>query len=200
MDLVAIIAVASAITVIITAVVSVWEFTKRIKNSIKDITTDVVKEALASNNETQGKEFDLKLSHQSELISRDIESVNVKLESFIEEQREDNKKKDAKDILTAHALIESYKRDIRGVHKKLKETGYITEPDKAYVDKIYPLYKDLGGNSDIAQKVSEINEVYMTVMRENYEKRRNNRKKKKDLELEENNIDDSIDIEKEGDN
>lgn len=195
---ISIIAVASAIAVIIGAIMAVWNFTRKIKDSIKEITGEVVEKALENNNKVQGAEFDLKLKHQSELLSKDINEVNIRLNSFTDEQKELHKISEARDNLTRHALVESYKRDIRAIHKKLKATGTISEIDKSYVDKIYPLYRDLGGNSDIAQKVAEINEVYMVVMKENYEKKRKIRKKT-------NNVDDIIEdleisTEEKGDN
>ena len=45
-------------------------------------------------------------------------------------------------------------------HKQMRKQGFITDQDMAYVDKVYPHYKEIGGNSDISAKVAEMHRIY----------------------------------------
>lgn len=65
--------------------------------------------------------------------------------------------------------LETWKRDIRDAYYTLRETGTIDDYRKSYIDKIYHIYKELGGNSDIDAKYKEISEVYATRTREQVE-------------------------------
>jgi len=170
-----IVVVASAIVVILTAVTLMWDFTHRVSKAFDEKTRKIMREEFKENNVIQNKSFDLRLEHQNKMLLKDINTLDSRINNYVIEQNKESCQRNAIDALTAHALIESYKRDIKKIYFKLRETGYITDIDKSYIDKIYPLYKDLGGNSDMHQKVGEINDVYSTVIHEAYE---NKRKKK----------------------
>lgn len=159
------------------ALLAIWALLSRSTTKFEQKVREVVKEEIEESRKQQSRELNIKLEAQSELILKDVDGIGAKLDKHIKEHNELHKQKETKESLLANAMIESYKQDIRNAYFKLRETGEITDKDKAYVDKIYPYYAALGGNSDIHSKYKEISDVYAEVTKENYEAKRKSRRK-----------------------
>ena len=122
------------------------------------------------------------LGLKADTVSK-IDNLATKLDSYIAEDRQYKHQKD-KEFLEVVALlkssnIESYKNDIRSIYYRLRETGEISDYDKSYIDSIFPLYTAMGGNSDIEAKYKEICEVYGKITQERFDKKREEKRRKK---------------------
>lgn len=182
-----IIAVIAMFVTLGTAILTAWAIVDKSKKSFTDIARTEIKDALDKNNDIieERRKADLKLLEQhlcnmiDNHVSKDLEHVD--------KQHEINEKDSQAISLLRESLLESYKREIRGIYYKLRETGDISDVDKSYLDKIYPKYIALGGNSDITAKYEAICEVYDKHLRENFEKAREKKRKEKEKQLNKNN-------------
>lgn len=91
---------------------------------------------------------------------------NKELKAYIEKSNREQKKLN-KALQQGH--LETWKNDIRNVYFTLRDTGTLNDHEKSYVDKIYHIYKELDGNSDIDAKYKEICDVYSIRTHEKYE-------------------------------
>lgn len=101
----------------------------------------------------------------SKIVAYELKEMRKELNKHMEEQT-------AKNAVLTQGHIELYKKDIRDIYFHLRHTGEIKDDEKAYVDKIYHVYKELGGNSDIDAKYKEICDVYSQITFEKYTKMR----------------------------
>lgn len=166
-----------------TAVLSIWALLTKVKVSFKDSVSDIVSAAVRESiMQSEGRTQQLIEASEK----RQIE-FNMAIKKDMEENREQDKrntdKLNATIGLTQHALIEAYKQDFRDVYYKLRETGEISDHDKAYIDKIFPYYKDMGGNSDIAAKYAEICRVVERRTQEAFDEARKQKKRKRKIEF-----------------
>lgn len=156
----------TAITVIIKAV-------KTISKATDDRTRNIAKEEIEKSNtrlletnaffNNQLKDTLLKTIDDSfKVVSYEIGKIGDDLNSFIKEQTNKNNT-----LTLGH--IETWKKDIRDIYFHLRRTGEISDDSKSYADKIYHVYKELGGNSDIDAKYKEICEVYSRITHKRYE-------------------------------
>lgn len=158
------------------AILSIWALLAKFNAQLEGRVRKVVKEELAIYSESHDKELALKLDSQQKILLKDIDGLGYKVDRQIKSQEGYIEADKIEKSLMKSALIETYKQDIRDIYYKLRESGEIEDKDKAYVDKIYPYYKSLGGNSDIHSKYSEISQVYSEVTKENYKNKRKNKK------------------------
>jgi hypothetical protein len=160
------------------AVLAIWTLLTRVKSSFKDIVTEivgrVVKENIADSEGRTQKSIEASERRQIEALS----GLKIEIEANRQDDLRDKKEAIAAQQLTQHALVEAYKQDFRDIYYILRETGEISDHDKAYIDKIYPYYKQLGGNSDIAAKYEEICRVVDRRTQEAFDKARAKKRKK----------------------
>jgi hypothetical protein len=172
-----------AFAVVIGSIVTIMNGLSSMKLKNKQFIASIVNESLSvCNKETESK-IDNAIIASQNLTNQKIDILSGKVEQFIRADETYKKEKDQELLsiitLLKNANIEVYKNDIRKVFYKLRESGDITDYDKEYVDSVFPIYKALGGNSDIAAKYKEICDFHQELTRENFEKARNNKKKTK---------------------
>lgn len=172
-----------ATATVIGSIVVIMNGLSTLKLRNKQFISSVVTEIMNSCSEETNAKINSATIKSQNLMNQKIDKLSGKLEQFIKSDEVYKKEKDRelREILTLlkEANIEVYKNDIRKIFYKLRETGEIKEYDKDYVDSIFPIYKALGGNSDVEAKYREICEFHRKLTRENFEKARANRKKKK---------------------
>jgi hypothetical protein len=177
--LISIAAVLGAIGVIINSITS-------IKSKNKKFVSNIVSESLKQYDTEANMKIERSVIEYHNKASNKIDVIENKLDQFMKEERcnKENKDKELDKVLKLlkDANIEVYKNAIRKVYYRLRETGEITDYQKEYVDALFPLYRDLGGNSDIESKYKEICDFYNKVTRENIEKARRNKRLKKEVD------------------
>ena len=194
------------LTIIITAVIVlagflssilvIWNFIEKAKKSFTHVVNEHIDKALDKNN-----------SNQETLVRTLIEASEVKQQTLIESSRKEQLAyleglkeaatiqkniQDKRDSETDHLFkaiialhMEQIKKHIREAHAKMRKEGLISDYDMAYIDKIYPHYRELGGNSDISGRVSEMHRIHdLTIVEQMDTKRKrkyNKQNKDKDL-------------------
>lgn len=169
----AIIITVSAIAGLAGFILTIWALLEKINKKFAETLDTKIEAILIRNNAIQEKEIKLMIENISTETVLRLETLKDELLSHIKQQEEINKKQEEHIETQRVAILEKFKRDIRDVYYKLRVTGEILDKDKAYVDKIYRYYQDLGGNSDIYAKMKEINEVYAKQTLDAYEGRQN---------------------------
>lgn len=172
-----------AIATVLGSITVIINFAANIKSRNKKNIKSVIDEELSCFSKETDVKVDKAFVEVHNRTNNKIDALSNKLESFIVEDKEYKTKKDKEltEVLTLlkNANIEVYKNDIRKVYYNLRETGEITDYSKEYVDALFPVYKALGGNSDIEAKYTEICEFYSKVTKENFDKARAKKRTKK---------------------
>jgi len=182
MTLETIIAVIAVIASFLGSILIIWNFTSKVKKSVNDSVTKLIKDNQKENDEAIDRRIACSGDSTQKIISASIKALEDKFTEFIEIQKETNRLDYESIKLLKESLVEAYKQDIRTIYYRLRDTGEITDHDKSYVDKLFPKYVALGGNSDIEAKYAEMCRVYETITQENFEKARAKAKKKKEKE------------------
>lgn len=140
----------------------------RIRTEAKEVATQEVlmERALREQN----------LSKLEERLSNRFNSLEDKLDKLIEHNVQQTEQQDRTNYLLQQGHIETWKNDIRTVYYNLRDSGSISDAEKSYVDKIYHLYKEMGGNSDIDAKYNEMVSVYKKRLSEVYDEAYKNKK------------------------
>lgn len=174
--------VVSGIAALLTAILVIWNFSNKLKTSIETVTRRTVKEELALND--TAVDYRIKCSSEAtqKILASEIQNLDRKIDLFLQNQKEVNSLELDSIKLLKESLIEAYKQDMRTIYYRLRDTGEISDHDKSYVDKLFPKYIALGGNSDIEAKYTEMCRVYETITQENFEKARAKAKRKKERE------------------
>lgn len=157
----------------ITFIVNFFKDTgKTTENKIRKIAKKEVDEESEKQTATQDRMFkqfrDMlykAVDDSSKIVAYEIKEMRKDMNKHMQEQKTKN------DVLT-QGHIELYKKDIRDIYFHLRHTGEITDDEKTYTDKIYQVYKELGGNSDIDAKYQEVCDVYSQITFEKYAKMR----------------------------
>lgn len=176
MTLETIIAVVTIIASFLGSVLVIWAFTTKIKNALQDSVKVIVSDMLTNNNAIIDTKIQAAFEKAKIEINAGIDSVSCKLDTHSKEQAQSDILTKESIKLLKESLIEAYKQDIRAIYYKLRESGEIEDHDKAYVDKVFPKYIALGGNSDIEAKYAEMCRVYEKITQENFDKARAKRK------------------------
>lgn len=177
-----ILAVVAVIASFLGSILIIWNFTSKVKKSVNDSVTKLIKDNQKENDEAIDRRIACSSDSTQKIISASIKALEDKFTEFIEIQKETNRLDSDAIKLLKESLVEAYKQDIRTIYYRLRDTGEITDHDKSYVDKLFPKYVALGGNSDIEAKYTEMSRVYETITQENFEKARAKAKKKKEKE------------------
>lgn len=147
-----------------------WGILERIQKKTKDTIRTEIKTALLDNNALIMEQTSCKIDTSYKLQDKDIKSLDKLVREHIAATAARDSKHDDMIKALSSGLIEKFKQDIREIYYILRNTGEISDADKAYIDKIFPYYVALGGNSDIHAKYKEICEVYQKRTQENYDK------------------------------
>lgn len=167
--LVTLILVVGGIASLITSITVIANFTKKIKNSLVTTVEDIVKVKLEENNKHQSEKLELILQNLDDKNSYTIQDISKKLDLIIKQTVSDKESSTEEIKLLKQSLMEVYKQEIRVIYYSLRETGFISDHDKAYVDKVMPLYRAIGGNSDIEAKYAEMVSVSQRRTQEKYD-------------------------------
>jgi hypothetical protein len=157
---------------VLSSILIIWAFSDKYKKARKSNVEEIIKDALDRYDTAIEKRMDKADVAVQREITKDIQALSCKLDKFIDKVEKNSKMDHEYHELYSESLIELYKKQIRDIYYNLRETGVIADKDKAYVDKIYPRYKALGGNSDIEAKYSEMCSVHEKTTQEAYDKAR----------------------------
>lgn len=113
-----------------------------------------------------------------DLMNKKFNQIEQKLDTMIKQDKEQIKKQDKMNDVLQKGHIETWKNDFRSIYYNLRDTGNITDAEKSYADKIYHLYKEMGGNSDIDAKYAEMVTVFTKRLQEKHDERYNQNKDK----------------------
>lgn len=170
-----------AIGSVASAIISIWILMERISKKFNTIVDKQIEKSLTINEELQEQRFLRIVEKMSYETNNKIDNLTENFNSYKQEQAIEQAKKDEQDKLLVSSILAVYKQEIRDIYYKLTETGIISNQDKEYIDRIYPLYFALGGNSDITQKIGEIQRVVERRTQEAFDKAYEaNEKEKKD--------------------
>jgi hypothetical protein len=163
---------------LITAVTVIWNFFKKLKTSIEELMVEILDKELAKVNKQVDDKIKVSVDASKERLDNSVSAMNTKFDLFIDTYHKSCEENGSTIMLLKSSLIEAYKQDIRKIYYKLRETGELNEYDKAYVDKIFPLYRAVGGNSDIEAKYMEMCHVYERRTQEMFDLALQEKKKK----------------------
>lgn len=157
------------IATIITSLSVIWKHINKVKKNLDERLEKVIKEVVLDSNQRQDERTQLMLQNLKDMFSTELKVIETKLVAYANEHAKDKQEEWSIIQLLKEGLIEAYKNDIRTIYYKLRDTGEITDADKAYIDKIFPKYVAIGGNSDITAKYEEISRVYERRTQEKYD-------------------------------
>lgn len=168
-----------SIASIVTALTVITHFLRKSNDTVNERIRREAKEVAIeeANKERFMRESELK--NMETVITQALQSMDNKLDNIVKAQKEQAKKQDKQNKLLQSGHIETWKNDIRTIYYNLRDTGTISDVEKSYVDKIYHLYKEMGGNSDIDAKYSEMVSVYTRRLREAMDEAHANTKNKR---------------------
>lgn len=157
---------------LLAAITIIWNFSNRIEKSLDKKIDEKVVTKIKENDEKVAKDIEHAIDKSNISLIGEIKLLNQRFESHYEQQDKLHESERKRVSLLTHSVLEAYKRSIRDVYYRLRQTGEISDVDMSYVDKIYPKYVDMGGNSDIRAKYEEMKGVYSQLTQERYEKAR----------------------------
>jgi hypothetical protein len=166
---------------LLTSISVIWKHINKVKKTLDDRLESVIKEVVFENNTRQDERIKLMLENLKDMFTSETKSIEKRMMSYTEEYNK-NRIEELHIIgLLKEGLLEAYKNDIRSVYYRLRDTGEISDADKSYIDKIFPKYAALGGNSDIHAKYEEICRVYERRTQEKYDEAFKNIKNTKNV-------------------
>lgn len=163
----------------LTAVGVIWNHFRKVKITLEKKLEKAIETIVVDSDKRQDERTELLLKNLRDNLSLEIHGLLSSFTAYTEQYAADKKEEWAIIQLLREGLIESYKKDIRGVYYQLRATGEILDYDKAYIDKIFPKYVAIGGNSDIAAKYEEICRVFERRTQEAYDEAFTNNKANK---------------------
>lgn len=171
----------SILAAFLTSLAVIFKYISKAKKTVEERAYAAIDKAVADRDKMQDEKTRVLLTSLKESISLDIKCLENSLKAYTDQYTKDKHEEWAVIQLLKESLIEAYKNDIRKIYYKLRDTGEITDYDKAYIDKIFPKYTAIGGNSDIRAKYEEICRVYERRTHEAYDEayEKNKGKKKK---------------------
>lgn len=169
---------------VITALTVIAVFIRKSNNTVNDRIRTVAKEVAAEETEIERELRKQDTKRLEENIQTRLDGLEKKLDTLIDHNLKQSKKQDKVNLLLQQGHIETWKNDIRTIYYNLRDTGNISDVEKSYVDKIYHLYEEMGGNSDIKAKYEEMTSVYKKRLEEQYDAafEKEKSKKKKNTE------------------
>lgn len=160
-----------ATAALLTSITALWKRINKVKESFEDKLENAIRQVVLESNQRQDERTAIMLENLKSMFKLETKNIDKRLNDFSKEYKESQKEEWAAIQLLKESLIEAYKNDIRTVYYKLRDTGEISDADKAYVDKIFPKYVAIGGNSDIKAKYEELSRVYERRTQEKFDER-----------------------------
>lgn len=168
----------SILAAFLTSLAVIFKYINKAKKTVEERAYVAIDKVVADRDKMQDEKTRVLLTSLKESISLDIKCLENSLKAYTDQYTNDKREEWAVIQLLKESLIEAYKNDIRTIYYKLRDTGEITDYDKAYIDKIFPKYIAIGGNSDIRAKYEEICRVYERRTHEAYDEVYENNKGK----------------------
>lgn len=168
----------SILAAFLTSLAVIFKYINKAKKTVEERAYVAIDKVVADRDKMQDEKTRVLLTSLKESISLDIKCLENSLNAYTDQYTNDKREEWAVIQLLKESLIEAYKNDIRTIYYKLRDTGEITDYDKAYIDKIFPKYIAIGGNSDIRAKYEEICRVYERRTHEAYDEVYENNKGK----------------------
>jgi len=169
-----------AFAALFSSITTLWKRINKVKASFDDKLEKAIRQVVLESNQRQDERTAIMLENLKTMFKLETKNIEKRLNALNEEYKNSQKEEWASIQLLKEALIEAYKNDVRTVYYKLRDTGEITDSDKAYIDKIFPKYVAIGGNSDIQAKYEEISRVYERRTQEKFDERFEKTKNKKE--------------------
>ena len=167
---------------LLTSISIIWKHINKVKRNLDDRLESVIKEVVIESNQRQDERTTLMLQNLKDMMTTELRVIETKLVAYANEYTKNREEELSMIQLLKDGLIEAYKNDIRTIYYTLRDTGEITDANKAYIDKIFPKYIAIGGNSDIQAKYEEISRVYERRTQEKYDETFKKTRKKKVVE------------------
>lgn len=159
----------SIIAALLTSLAVIFKHINKAKKKVEERMDAAIEKIIIERDKAQDEKTKLLLVNLKESISLNIKSLENSLNAYTDQYAKDKREEWSMIQLLKESLVEAYKNDIRTIYYKLRDTGEITDYDKAYIDKIFPKYIAIGGNSDIRAKYEEICRVYERRTHEAYD-------------------------------
>jgi len=159
----------SILAAFLTSLTVIFKYINKAKKTVEERAYVAIDKVVADRDKMQDEKTSVLLTSLKESISLDIKRIENSLKAYTDQYTKDKREEWAVIQLLKDSLIEAYKNDIRTIYYNLRDTGEITDHDKAYIDKIFPKYIAIGGNSDIRAKYEEICRVYERRTHEAYD-------------------------------
>lgn len=159
----------SIIAALLTSLAVIFKYINKAKKTVEERMDAAIEKIIIERDKAQDEKTRLLLVNLKESISLDIKFLENSLKAYTDQYAKDKREELSMIQLLKESLVEAYKNDIRTIYYKLRDTGEITDYDKAYIDKIFPKYIAIGGNSDIRAKYEEICRVYERRTHEAYD-------------------------------
>jgi hypothetical protein len=179
-----VIMIVTSIATLLASLAIIFKYINKVKKTFEERLEKAIEKVVLDSNKRQDERTYLLLQGLKESISLEIKNVQEKIIEYSKQYTQDKNENWSIIQLLKEGLIEAYKNDIRTIYYKLRDTGEITDADKSYIDKIFPKYSAIGGNSDIQAKYEEISRVYERRTQEKYDEAfKKTKKTKKEIKI-----------------
>jgi hypothetical protein len=168
MNVYEIVAIIVGTGVLAAAIMNIWDLSKRIKTRNETTIETVVDKVLEKYDEKVKARLENKVEKHNNAILQEFKLLEKQITEHFAQQAELHRENDLSIRLLKDSVLEAYKRSIRDIYYRLSKTGEISDVDKAYIDKIFPKYILMGGNSDIEAKYEEIKGVFSKLTQEKF--------------------------------
>lgn len=159
------------IAALLTSITALWKRIDKVKAGFDDKLEKAIRQVVLESNQRQDERTAIMLDNLKTMFKMETKAIEKQLADLKKEFDKNQKEEWAVIQLLKDSLIEAYKNDIRTVYYQLRDTGEISDADKAYIDKIFPKYVAIGGNSDIRAKYEEISRVYERRTQDKYDEK-----------------------------
>ncbi len=155
-----------------TAVLAIWALQSRFNRSFEEKIKKTVDPMIKKSEDNMIKLMEEKDSSSNKDVLHELKALSARFEEYAAKQNKYNEIDVKRFRILEQGLVEAYKKQIRNVYYSARDNGVIRDSEMAYIQKIYPYYKAMGGNSDVKAKVDELNKVYSEVLQEKFKEAR----------------------------
>jgi len=158
--------------VLAVSITAIWILLSRFNKSLDSKIEKVVAPMIDKSEERMRTMMDDKDESSNKDVLHSRKELSSNFDKYVVKQKEYNQHDVERLKVLEQSLIESYKKQIRNIYYRVRNDGFIKDEEMAYLQKIFPYYKAMGGNSDIEAKYDELNRLYSEVTQEKFRKAR----------------------------
>jgi hypothetical protein len=156
------------------SITAIWVLLSRFNKSLDSKIGQTVEPLIDKSEKRMEKLMEEKDESSNKDVLFALKELNKSFEAYTKRQDIYNANDVKRFNMVERSLVESYKKQIRNIYYNLANTGVIKDEEWSYIQKIFPYYKAMGGNSDIEAKYEEMNKVISDITQEKFKVAREN--------------------------